>query len=225
MLTPQQLKQYQRECILHMLYNQNAMLWLQMGLGKTIITLTSVVDLMRAGKIKKTIIFGPLRVIESVWTVEAKKWEHTKHLKFSILRGNAEKRTRALFRNADVYLVNYELMNWFSETLDHYYLSQNKELPFQCVVYDEVSKLKDAGSLRMKGGTRDRKDKNGNFHKIKVTGWRKIIPSLKYRYGLTGTPASNGYLDLHGQFLAVDNGERLGQYITHFREAYFTSDY
>lgn len=225
MLTPQNLKQYQRECILHMLYNQNAMLWLQMGLGKTIITLTSIVDLMRAGKVQKTIIFGPLRVIESVWTTEAKKWEHTKHLKFSILRGDEQKRTRALFRNADIYLVNYELMNWLSETLIHYYISQNKEVPFQCVVYDEVSKLKNSNSLRMRGGKRDRKDRNGNYHSIKILGWHNLIEHFEYRYGLTGTPAGNGYLDLHGQYLAVDNGKRLGQYITHFRESYFTTGY
>ena len=77
----------------------------------------------------------------------------------------------------------------------------------------------------MAGGKRDRKDKRGETYPIKITGWRKIIPHFKYRTGLTGTPASNGYLDLHGQFLAVDGGERLGEYITHYRDSYFASDY
>jgi SNF2 family DNA or RNA helicase len=93
------------------------------------------------------------------------------------------------------------------------------------VVYDEVSKLKNSTSLRMQGGTRDRKDRRGETIPVKITGWRKIIKHLKYRTGLTGTPASNGYLDLHGQFLAVDGGERLGEYITHYKDSYFTSDY
>jgi SNF2 family DNA or RNA helicase len=223
MLTTTNLHDYQRECINHMLTNKDAMLWLQMGLGKTIITLTSIVSLMEKGKVSKTLIFGPLRVIESVWTTEAEKWAHTKHLRFSIVRGNAKERTRALFRDADIYLINYEQMNWLAETLCHYY--NNKKFPFECAVYDEVSKLKNSTSLRVAGGNRDRKDKKGEYHKVKITGWRKLIDAFKYRYGLTGTPASNGYLDLHGQFLAVDGGTRLGKYITHFKESYFSKGY
>jgi len=225
MLTPKQLHEYQKECILHMLYHQNGMLWLQMGLGKTIIALTTIVDFMKANKIRKTVIFGPLRVINSVWIKEASKWQHTSHLKFSTLTGELKKRKRAFFRNADIYLINYDLMTWFSEMLDHYYISQGKEIPFDCVIYDEVSKLKDSTSLRVAGGNRDRIDKKGKEYKVKTIGWRKMIDHFKYRYGLTGTPASNGYMDLHGQFLAVDNGERLGKYITHYRETYFSKGY
>lgn len=225
MLKPQQLHEYQKECVLHQLYNNESMLWLQMGLGKTPITLTTIVDRMRAGQVQKTLIFGPLRVIQAVWEREARKWEHTRHLKFSVMHGTKEQRLRALFAKADVYLINYEAMNWLAETLDHYYLSQGKPLPFQMVVYDEISKLKNSTSLRMAGGNRDRKDKHGTVHKIKVTGWRKIIPHIPIRTGLTGTPASNGYLDLHGQYLAIDNGQRLGKFITHFKDDFFASDY
>lgn len=225
MLTPQHLHAYQRDCVLHQLYNDNSMLWLQMGLGKTPITLTTIVDRMRAGQVQKTLIFGPLRVIQAVWAREARKWEHTKHLRFSVIRGTKVKRERALFTNADIFLINYENMNWLAQTLDHYYLSQDKPLPFQMVVYDEVSKLKNSTSLRMKGGTRDRRDKRGETYKIKVTGWKKILNHFKYRTGLTGTPASNGYLDLHGQYLAVDGGKRLGEFITHYKDSYFASDY
>jgi SNF2 family DNA or RNA helicase len=224
-LKPQQLHEYQKECVLHQLYNNESMLWLQMGLGKTPITLTTIVDRMRAGQVQKTLIFGPLRVIQAVWEREARKWEHTRHLKFSVMHGTKEQRLRALFAKADVYLINYEAMNWLAETLDHYYLSQGKPLPFQMVVYDEISKLKNSTSLRMAGGNRDRKDKHGTIHKIKVTGWRKIIPHIPIRTGLTGTPASNGYLDLHGQYLAIDNGQRLGKFITHFKDDFFASDY
>lgn len=224
-MIPQQLYDYQRECILHQLYNDDSMLWLQMGLGKTIITLTTIVDRMRAGQVNKTLIFGPLRVIQTVWAREAKKWSHTKHLQFSILHGTREKRLRALFIDADIYLCNYENMNWLTEQLIHYFISQDKPLPFQMVVYDEVSKLKSSTSRRMAGGTRDVIDKKGNEYKIKITGWRKIIKHFQYRTGLTGTPASNGYLDLHGQFLAVDGGQRLGEFISHYKNNYFTSDY
>ena len=224
-LTPQQLYDYQRECVMHQLTHDDSMLWLQMGLGKTPITLTTIVDRMRAGQVKKTLIFGPLRVIQAVWAREARKWTHTKHLRFSVIHGTKEKRARALFADADIYLINYESMNWLAETLDHYYLSQGKPLPFQFAVYDEISKLKNSTTLRMAGGNRDRKDNRGETYKIKVTGWRKILPHFKYRTGLTGTPASNGYLDLHGQYLAVDGGERLGEYITHYKDSYFMSDY
>jgi len=225
MLKPQQLYDYQRECVLHQLYNDESMLWLQMGLGKTPVTLTTIVDRMRAGQVQKVLIFGPLRVIQAVWSREAKKWEHTRHLRFSVMHGSKEKRIRALFSDADVYLTNYENMNWLAETLDHYYISQGKPLPFQMVVYDEISKLKNSTSLRMAGGSRDRKDRHGEVHKIKVTGWRKIIPHIPIRTGLTGTPASNGYLDLHGQYLAVDGGQRLGAFVTHYKNDFFESDY
>ena len=225
LLTPQQLHEYQRKCVIHQLENDDSMLWLGMGLGKTPVTLTTIVDRMRAGQVKKTLIFGPLRVIQSVWAREARKWSHTKHLRFSVIHGVKEKRSRALFADADIYLINYEAMNWLAEQLDHYYISQGKSLPFQMVVYDEVSKLKNSTTLRMAGGNRDRKDGRGEHYKIKVTGWRKMINQFKYKTGLTGTPASNGYLDLHGQFLAVDGGERLGEYITHYKDSYFTSDY
>lgn len=220
MLTPKNLKSYQREAILHMLYNPNAMLWLQMGLGKTIITLTSIVDLKKSGKINKTLIFGPLRVIESVWVTEIQKWSHTNHLTCSIITGTEKERKRSLFRNADIYLINYENTNWLVDQLNYYYIKQNKEFPFQCVIYDEVSKFKNSTSLRLRGGKRDRKNKI-----VKFTGWDKIIPHFKYRYGLTGTPASNGYIDLHGQFLVVDNGNRLGTHKTHYLRSYFCKNY
>lgn len=225
LLHPHQLYDYQKECVIHQLTNSDSMLWLQMGLGKTPITLTSIVDRMNAGQVEKTLVFGPLRVIQSVWAREARKWSHTKHLRFSVVHGVIEKRTRMLFTNADVYLCNYENMNWLAQTLDHYFLSQGRELPFQMVVYDEVSKLKNSTSMRMKGGKSDRVDATGEPYVIQKIGWRKIIPHFKYRTGLTGTPASNGYLDLHGQYLAVDGGKRLGEFITHYKSDYFQSDY
>lgn len=225
LLTPFHLHDYQKECVMHQLSNDDSMLWLQMGLGKTPVTLTTIVDRMKAGQVKKTLIFGPLRVIQAVWERESRKWVHTSHLRFSVMHGTKDKRLRALFADADIFLCNYENMNWLAEQLDHYYISQGKPLPFDMVVYDEVSKMKNSTTKRMAGGSRDRQDRLGGTHKIKITGWRKMVPHFKYRTGLTGTPASNGYLDLFGQYLAVDGGKRLGEYITHYKDAYFTSDY
>ncbi len=225
LLHPQQLHDYQRECVMHMLQHPDSMLWLQMGLGKTPITLTVIVDRMKAGQVKKTLVWGPLRVIQAVWHREARKWSHTRHLRFSIIHGSENQRKRALFADADVYLINYENMNWLADQLMHYYVSQGKPLPFQFAVYDEVSKLKNSTTKRMAGGKRDRTDKWGQTHAVKLTGWRKLVDKFKFRTGLTGTPSSNGYIDLHGQFLAVDGGQRLGEYITGFRDRYFISDY
>jgi SNF2 family DNA or RNA helicase len=225
LLQPNQLHDYQRGATTHQLIHDDTMLWMTMGTGKTICTLTTIVDRMRAGLVQKTLIVGPLRVIQSVWATEARKWEHTKHLTFSVIHGTKQKRLRQLFTEADVYLINYENLAWFAGELTHYYLNQDRPIPFQMVVYDEVSKLKSSTAQRMAGGIRDVKDKQGVVHKIKITGWRTMINLFKYRTGLTGTPASNGYMDLHGQFLAVDGGQRLGEYVTHYKKSYFSSDY
>lgn len=187
----------------------------------TPITLTTTVDRMRAGQVQKTLIIGPLRVIQAVWGREARKWEHTKGLRFSVIHGTPQQRVRALFRDADIYLINYENINWLAEQLTKYYLSQNKPLPFQMCVYDEITKMKNSTSMRVKGGKTDRKDKHGNSVSIHHIGWKKIAPHIPIKTGLTGSPAANGYIDLHGQFLVVDDGKRLGEYISHYRDSYF----
>lgn len=220
MLTRDNLWEYQQVALDHMGKNSDSMLWLGCGLGKTITTLTNIVDRIQRGEVKRVLLFGPVRVITSVWAKEARNWEHTKHLRFSLIHGTPQKRSRALFSEADVHLCNYENMSWLSEQLQHYYISQGKPLPYDMVVYDEVSKMKNSNSLRVSGGIRDRGEE-----RVRVHGWRPLIPHFKYRVGLTGTPASNGYLDLFGQFLAVDGGQRLGEYVTHYKDSYFKSDY
>ncbi len=258
MLTPDLLHDYQKRATLHQLYHDDSMLWLDMGLGKTVITLSSIAHRMQVGQVQKTLIFGPLRVIYSVWEREARKWSHTQHLRFSIIHGTVKQREMALFKDADIYLCNYEAMGWLAAELDHYYISQDKPLPFQSVVYDEVTKVKNSQSQRIKGGwtevirkpskligaakgktKKQLKAQGWDDHKlielgmmipaekerVKTTGWRKVIDHFKYRTGLTGSPAPNGYMDLFGQYLAVDGGERLGEYITHYRDAYFVKGY
>lgn len=225
MLTPQQLHHYQKKATLHMLYHDLSMLWLGCGLGKTVVTLTSIEHRMRAGTVQKTLIFGPLRVIHAVWERESKKWNHTEHLRFSIVHGPEKKRLRQLFADADIYLCNYENMGWLSNVLDHYYISQDKPLPFQMVVYDEVTRVKNSGSQRVKGGWRYFDKDKPTQRRERILGWRRMISHFKFATGLTGTPSSNGYLDLHGQYLVIDNGKRLGEYVTHYKDSYFSKGY
>lgn len=226
LLTPANLHPYQREAELHCLYSDEAMLWLQMGLGKTIIALSAITDRMRAGQVRKTLIFGPLRVVSSVWQREARKWTHTKDLRFAFLLGNKEGRRRALFAEADIYLCNYENMNWLAEELDHFYTSRGIPIPFDMVIYDEVTKVKKSTSVRIAGGKRTVRDgRTGKDVVVTRVGWRKFIKHFKYKIALTGSPAPNGYKDLHGQFLVLDGGQRLGEYVTHFNDNYFSKGY
>ena len=173
-----------------------------MGLGKTITTLTSLAHLLSTGFLRGVIIVAPIRVIRLVWRQEALKWEHTKHLRFSMVAGTKDQRTRALLRPADVYLMNYDVLGWLAETLQTYFVSKNRPLPFNGIVWDEVSK--------MKNSTTDR-----------VRSFMKVANQFDWTTGLTGTPASNGYKDLHGQFLVVDKGQRLGTSKTAFRTRFY----
>ena len=178
------------------------MLWLDMGLGKTVITLTTMAHLLRTGFLRGVIIVAPIRVIRLVWRQEATKWEHTKHLKFSMVTGTKDQRTRALLRPADVYLINYENLGWLAETLQTYFVKKDRPMPFNGIVWDEISKMKNSSTNRVKA-------------------FRKIADQFAWSTGLTGTPASNGYKDLHGQFLVVDRGERLGTSKTAFRTRFY----
>lgn len=178
------------------------MLWKDMGLGKTIVTLTSISHLISTGFLRGVVIVAPIRVIRLVWRQEAVKWEHTKHLRFSMVAGTRDQRTRALLRPADIYLINYENLGWLAEVLDTYFVSKDKPMPFNGVVWDEISKMK-----------------NSTTNRVKAV--RKILPKFDWATGLTGTPASNGYKDLHGQFLVVDKGARLGVSKTAFRTRFY----
>lgn len=225
LLKPSQLHDYQKAMIMHQLQNPYSAIWCFMGGGKTIATLSSTVHRMEIGEVKRTLIVAPLRVCISVWEKEARKWEHTKHLTFSLIHGDEKKKSHALFTKADIYLINYEGLPWLVDNLLNYYLNKGYPLPFESVVYDEISKLKNSQSVRFKGGRRESEDKNGNPVVVVTRGFIKIMNHFRFRTGLTGTPVSNGYLDLFGQYLALDGGDRLGKYITHYRNNYFVSDY
>lgn len=202
MLTPDKLHGYQKRAVNFQCSNPHTMLWLDMGLGKTSITLTSVNHLLATKFLKAVIVVAPIRVTRLVWKQEAAKWEHTKNLTFSSLTGTRDQRTRALLRPADVYLINYENLGWLAEVMQTYYIKKGLPIPIDGVVWDEVSKCK-----------------NSNTQRVKSV--KKILDHFKWSTGLTGTPASNGYKDLHGQFLVVDKGQRLGTSKTAFRSRFY----
>ena len=202
MLTPNLLHDYQKRAVNHQCTRPQSMLWLDMGLGKTIVTLTTIAHLIGTQFLRGVVIVAPIRVIRLVWRQEAVKWEHTKHLRFSMVAGTRDQRTRALLRPADIYLINYENLGWLAEVLDTYFVSKDKPMPFNGVVWDEISKMK-----------------NSTTNRVKAV--RKVLPAFDWTTGLTGTPASNGYKDLHGQFLVVDKGQRLGVSKTAFKTRFY----
>jgi len=202
MLEPHQLHPYQNKAINFQCSRPHSALWLDCGLGKSVITLSSIVHLIHSGYLKGVVIVAPIRVIRMVWRQEALKWSHTKHLTFSMVTGTRDQRTRALLRDADVYLVNYENIKWLAQTLHTFFIKKDKTLPFNGIVWDEISKMKNSTTQRVKA-------------------MRPILEHFDWSTGLTGTPASNGYKDLHGQFLVLDRGERLGTSKTAFKTRFY----
>ena len=202
MRTTADLHEYQGRAITFQCSNPHTALWLDMGLGKTVITLTSAAYLIGCGHLNAVLIVAPIRVCRLVWRQEALRWAQSQHLTFSMLVGTKDQRTRALLRPANVYLINFENLGWLAETLDTYFLSKKKPLPFNGLVWDEISKMKNSSTQRVKSV-------------------KKILPHFKWRTGLTGTPASNGYKDLHGQYLMLDEGQRLGTSKTTFMQRFY----
>lgn len=187
--------QYQRRAIGHLLDTDRAALWASPGAGKTAIVLSALTVL--AAEAGRTLVIAPLRVCQTVWRQEAKKWDEFRHLRFSFLHGptkDAELRRT----DADVWLINPEGVQWLCDTLP-----PGMSIPFDTLVIDEATKFKNSRAVRSKL-------------------LRKHISRCKRRWQLTGTPAPNGYIDLFGQFLILDDGAALGKYITHFRDRYFT---
>lgn len=205
MRTASQLHDYQQRAVEFQCSQPHSALWLDPGLGKTAVTLTSVVHLLNTGILNSVIIVAPIRVVRLVWAQEAVKWLHTQHLTFSMVTGTKDQRTRALLRPANVYLINYENLGWLAETLFTYFINKEKELPFNGLVFDEVSKMKNSSTNRVKA-------------------LKKVLTHFKWRTGLTGTPASNGLKDLHGQYLVLDEGKRLGVSKTQFKTRFYRKE-
>ena len=188
---------YQKYAAQWILDKEKAGLLMDMGLGKTVVTLTAIDELMYDYfDVIKVLVIAPLRVAEDTWTSESEKWDHLKHLKISKVLGTEKERTAALNHTADIYVINRGNVVW----LVKYY---GRHWPFDMVVIDELSSFKSSRSQRFKA-------------------LRKVKP--KRIVGLTGTPAPNGLMDLWSEIYLLDGGERLGRTITGYRERYFLPD-
>lgn len=191
------LYNYQLVSTQHIIDHPFCGLFLDMGLGKTIATLTAIDYLIYSDlAVKSVLVVAPKRVAEIVWSDEIEKWEHVKHLRYVKVIGSPKKRITALKQKADIYIISRDNFVW----LCAYY--GGKFLPFDMVVFDELSSFKSAKSQRFKAA-------------------RMIRPSLKRVVGLTGTPAPNGLIDLWPQMYLIDMGSRLEKTITRYREKYF----
>ena len=196
-LNESNLHDYQLHAVDHVINNSGAGLFIACGLGKTVSALTAINRLMYDYcEISKVLIIAPKRVAESTWTDEIKVWDHVKHLKLSVVLGTERERKEALKAKADIFIINRENVAW----LVGYYQSA---FPFDLVIIDELSSFKSSKSIRFKS-------------------LRMVLPKVKRVIGLTGTPASNGLIDLWSQLYLLDQGARLGKSLTGYRERYFT---
>lgn len=172
-------------------------LFLEMGLGKTVTTLTAIDDLMNNRfDVNRVLVIAPLRVAATVWAEEAAKWPHLNHLRVQKVLGQRGQRVYALRQDADIYVINRENVPWLVGYLQ-------KDWPFDMVVIDELSSFKSSQSERFKA-------------------LRRVRPAIKRIVGLTGTPAPNGLIDLWSQIYLLDRGERLGKTLGGYRQRYFT---
>lgn len=174
-------------------------LFLDCGLGKTITTLTAINELMYDSfEISKVLIIAPLRVAQSTWKEEIEKWDHLNLLRYSVAVGDEKERLKALKQNSDIYIINRENVDWLVT-------KSGIDFNFDMLIIDELSSFKSHTSKRFKS-------------------LLKIRPYFERVVGLTGTPSSNGLMDLWAEFRVLDLGERLGRYITYYRNEYFLPD-
>lgn len=190
---------YQQYAIEYICNHPVAAVLLDMGLGKTSITLTALNDLLfDYFDVHKVLVIAPLRVARSTWSGEMRKWEHLQELQYSVVVGTEKERKKALERQADIYIINRENIQWLIEKSGY-------PFDFDMVVVDELSSFKNHEAKRFRA-------------------LLKVRPKVKRIVGLTGTPSSNGLMDLFAEFKLLDLGERLGRYISGFRVNYFKPD-
>ena len=177
------------------------------------LTLTAIADLFNWGQIRGVLIVAPRRVAETVWIPESQKWSHTRHLTMSLLRGaNKNLLALRLQRPHHCWVVNYEALPWLFTKLNQLFLARGRPLPFDMIVLDEVTRVKNPMGVRISPWYR----RNPLGH--------KMLDHFTRRVGLTGTPAPNGYWDLFGQYLALDDGSRLGVSQQIYKEMYFVEN-
>lgn len=190
---------YQEYAINKILEQPAVGLFMDMGMGKTICTLSAMQDLLfDYFKVSKVLVIAPLRVADTTWPDEISKWSHLKGLKLSKILGTQKQRAEGLNQKADVYVINRENVSWL---VDYY----KTKWPYDMIVIDELSSFKSPKAKRFKD-------------------LKKVMPFAKHIVGLTGTPAPNSLLDLWSQMYLLDKGERLGRTLTSYREKYFDPD-
>lgn len=190
---------YQEYAIKYIEAHPISALLIDMGLGKTSITLTAIRNLLfDSFEVCKVLVIAPLRVAKNTWTDEIKKWEHLNTLTYSLIIGNENERLSALNEKADIYIINRENVDWLVNKSGY-------KFDFDMVVIDELSSFKNHQSKRFKS-------------------LMKVRPLVKRIVGLTGTPSSNGLMDLFAEFKILDMGKRLGYFIGQYRNKYFKPD-
>ncbi|CAK7081985.1 DEAD/DEAH box helicase [Tissierella sp.] len=191
--------EYQVYATEYILTHPIAAVLLDMGLGKSVITLTAIFDLtLDSFLVRKVLVIAPLRVARDTWPAELEKWDHLKGLKYTVAVGSEVQRKTALMKRAQVYIINRENVEW---------LISRSAIPFDfdMVVIDELSSFKSHQAKRFKS-------------------LLKVRPKIKRIVGLTGTPSSNGLMDLWAEYRLLDMGQRLGRFIGRYREDYFVPD-
>lgn len=201
MLQRKNLRVYQQRGVDFLKRRSRAGLFLDMGLGKTVITLTATADLLAHGVVTRALVVGPLRPVQGVWRQEARKWQHLKHLTFKMLTGNERQRLLALNSQAQIHLINVDNLRWLLQVLR----SRVKKhgWPYDMLIVDESSMFKSAKAKRF-----------GSL--------RFQLKKFQRRVILTGTPAPKGLIDLWGQVFILDEGLRLGEKVDRFRQRFFS---
>ena len=185
---------YQSFAIDYIEKNPISALLLDMGLGKTVIALTAIQELMHDSfEVRKVLVVAPLRVARDTWPNEIRKWEHLKDITYSVAIGTEAERLAALAAKADIYIINRENVDW---------LVRNCDFDFDMVIVDELSSFKNPRAKRF-------------------LSLMKVRPRVKRIVGLTGTPSGNGLMDLFAEFKLLDLGKRLGRFISRYRNEYF----
>lgn len=199
MLLRDNLHPYQERAVDFILSERRGMLALEMGLGKSVSTLTAISDMLDGFTANKVLVIAPLRVANSVWAQETRLWAHLNHLRVSVCTGPEKARRASLSVDADVYVINRENVPWLVQ-------NYGAKWPFDTVVVDESSSFKNPSSKRFKA-------------------LRKMLPNIESVVLLTGTPSPNGLLDLWAQMYLIDYGERLGRTLTGYKHRFFEADY
>ncbi|MFZ2886259.1 MAG: DEAD/DEAH box helicase family protein, partial [Minisyncoccia bacterium] len=203
MRTRDQLYAYQKRAVDFVKQNANCALWMDMGLGKSAVTMTAVTDLMERFESRRALIVAPLRVARKVFSDEAREWDHLKHLRFSKIISDRRVRRSALIQPGEFHTVNRENLAWLVDTFFDDKGRQKRFWPYDTVILDESQSFMSQSALRWK----------------KMRHVRKLFPRM---IQLTGTPSPRkGYAALWAQMFLLDRGERLGRTEDAFRRRWF----